>query len=172
MLEQNVPETAEQQDLVITRVLHAPVELVWRAWTESELIMKWWGPAGFTCPGAVMDVREGGKSILCMRAPAWFGGQDMYSSWEYRKVIPMERIELIHNLCDKDGNRMEPSALGMPPDFPTDQLQIVEFKSLDTGSTELTVTEYGWTPGTMMKMAEMGMNQSLDKMAAMPEGEN
>lgn len=172
MLEQNAPEIAETHDLVITRVLDAPVGLVWRAWTESELMMKWWGPEGFTCPSAVMDLREGGKSILCMRAPEWFGGQDMYSTWEYRKIVPMERIEFIHNLSDKDGNSVEPSTLGMPADFPKDQLQIVEFKALDNGSTELKITEYGWTPGQMMKMSEMGMEQCLNKMAAMLKGEN
>lgn len=172
MLEQDVPEIAERQDLVITRAFDAPVELVWRAWTEPELVMRWWGPEGFTCPSAVMDVREGGRSILCMRAPAWFGGQDMYSTWEYRKIVPMERIEFIHNLSDKEGNPIEPSTLGMPADFPKDQLQIVEFKSLDNGGTELTITEYGWMPGQMMKMSEMGMNQCLNKMAAMLEGEN
>jgi uncharacterized protein YndB with AHSA1/START domain len=35
-----------KKDIVVTRVFDAPVELVWRAWTEAEQVRQWWGPAG------------------------------------------------------------------------------------------------------------------------------
>jgi len=63
-------------DLAVTRVLDAPVEEAWRAWTEPERVRRWWGPTGFTSPSADMDVRVGGTSLVCMRAPAEYGGQD------------------------------------------------------------------------------------------------
>ncbi len=50
-------------DLTVTRTFDVPVEQVWRAWTESEYVKQWWGPAGFTAPIAAMDVREGGASL-------------------------------------------------------------------------------------------------------------
>lgn len=163
--------TPTKHDLVITRVFDSPVEQVWKAWTQPDRVMHWWGPTGFTCPLAKMDVRAGGTSVVCMRAPKDFGGQDFYSTWAYSAIEPMRRIEYIHNLCDKDGNKADPVKLGMPPDFPQDQRHVIAFKALSDTRTELTVTEYGWTPGRMMEMSRLGMNQCLDKMAtilAMP----
>jgi uncharacterized protein YndB with AHSA1/START domain len=153
-------------DLTLTRIFEAPIALVWKAWTDPELVKKWWGPDRFTCPFAKMDLRVGGKSLVCMRAPREFGGQDMYSTWEYRVIEPMRRIEYIHNLADKEGNKIDPVTLGMPPDFPQDQLHIVTFKSLGEKRTEMTMTEHGWNPGQMMEMSKMGLGQCLDKMAA------
>lgn len=156
----------KKQDLVFTRTFDASVEQVWKAWTDPKQVMRWWGPTGFTCPVAKMDVKKGGTSLVCMRAPKEFGGQDMYSTWKYQEVEPMKRLDYIHNLADKDGNKVDPAKLGLPADFPQDQRQVATFKDLGNGKTELTVTEYGWTPGQMMEMSKMGMNQCLDKMAA------
>src|SRR5882672_10707541 len=88
--------------MIITCIFDAELELVWQAWTDPEHLMKWWGPNGFTSPSAMIDFREGGVSLVCMRAPIEFGGQDFYSTWAYKKIVPMERIEYIENLADKD----------------------------------------------------------------------
>jgi len=156
------------RDLIITRVFAAPVDLVWKAWTDPEYVMRWWGPDYFTSPSAKMDFREGGTSLVCMRAPKDFGGQDMYSTWVYQKIVPMERIEFIQNLADKDGNQIDPAEIGMPPEFPRDMRTVVTFKDLGNGKTEMTVIEYNMpTADTEMgKNAELGLNQSLDKMVA------
>src|SRR5688572_4732752 len=108
------------RDLVVTRVFAAPVDLVWKAWTDPEYVMRWWGPDHFTSPSAKMDFREGGTSVVCMRAPKDFGGQDMYSTWVYQKIVPLKRIEFIQNLADKDGNPIDPANLGLPSEFPRD----------------------------------------------------
>ncbi len=155
------------RDLVVTRVFAAPLDLVWKAWTEPEYVMRWWGPDHFTSPSAKMDFREGGTSLVCMRAPEDFGGQDMYSTWVYQKIVPLKRIEFIQNLADKDGNLIDPLKIGMPPDFPRDTLTVVTFQDLGNGKTEMTVTEYNMPAADteMGKNAELGLNQSLDKMA-------
>ena len=154
------------QDLIITRIFDAPVENVWRAWHDPELIKQWWGPDGFSCPEATVDFREGGVSLVCMRAPIQFGGQDSYSTWNYTKIIPNERIEFIHNFADSNGNEIDPQSIGMPPDFPQDLHQAIIFKELASGKSELTIIEYDWTVGKMMEMSRMGMEQCLNKMAA------
>lgn len=158
--------TAVKKDLVITRVFDAPLAQVWKAWNDSEDIMQWWGPTHFSCPLAKIDFREGSTSLLAMRPPKDFGDHDLYSIWTYRKIVPMERIEYIHNLADENGHKIDPVTIGMPPDFPQDQPHAITFKSLGANKTELTVTEYGWTVGQMMDMSKMGMEQCLDKMAA------
>ena len=55
-----------KKDLVFTRTFAAPVERVWQAWADPELVKRWWGPDGFTCPLARIDLREGGVSLVCM----------------------------------------------------------------------------------------------------------
>ena len=159
-------EDIPKRDIVITRVFNAPIELVWRAWTDPEHVMQWWGPDHFTSPSAQIDFCEGGISLVCMRAPKEFGGQDMYSTWAYTKIVPLQRIEYIHNLADKNGKKADPVQMGMPADFPQDQRHVVTFKTLSDNQTELTVTEYGWAVGHMMEMSQLGMEQCLDKMAA------
>jgi uncharacterized protein YndB with AHSA1/START domain len=154
----------QQHDLVINRVFDAPVERVWQAWTHGATLQKWWGPEGFTCPLARLDVRAGGTSLVAMNSPEH---GTHYSTWHYQQIVPNERLAFIHNLADENGSKVHPVAMGMPPDFPQDQQQTVTFRALADGKTELTVTEYGWTPGQMMEFSRLGMTQSLDKLAAL-----
>lgn len=154
----------KKKDLVVTRVFDAPVELVWKCWTDSELVMRWSGPNGFTCPIAKLDFREGGTSLVCMREPKEFGGKDMYSIWFYKKIMPMKLIEITSNLSDKDGKALDPVTLGLPPEFTKDIRMVVTFKKVGSDKTEMTVTQYDWTVSQMSDMAEAGWNQSLDKM--------
>jgi len=162
----NPVSTVETRDLVVTRIFNAPIERVWNAWTDPQQVIQWWGPTGFSSPSAKMDFREGGTSLVCMRAPKEFGGQEHYSTWAYTKIVPMRTIEYINNLAEKDGHRADPVHLGMPADFPRDQRHLVTFKDLGNGKTEMTITQFGWTVGKMLQLCELGLNQCLDKMAA------
>ena len=57
-----------------------------------------------------MDVAlMGGTSLVCMRAPKEFGGQDMYNTWTYAEIVPMREIRYLLRFADKDGNRVDPS---------------------------------------------------------------
>ncbi|MCQ6562806.1 SRPBCC family protein [Paenibacillus mendelii] len=152
------------QEVVITRVFDFPVELVWKAWTNPSLVMQWWGPIQYTSPRCEIDFREGGKFLFCMRAPDSQGGQESYSAGVYKKIVPMERLEFNQYLADQDGSYIDPAQIGLPSDFPANVEFVIEFVAKGE-QTELKITEYGWTPGEMVKYAIMGMNQSLDKLA-------
>jgi len=155
----------KKRDVVVTRVFDAPAEQVWKAWSDSEQVMRWWGPTGFTSPSAEMDFREGGTSLVCMRAPKEYGGQDMYNTWAYQKIVPMQRIEFIQNFADKDGNKLDPAKMGIPPGVPHEVRHMITFKALDGNRTEMTVTEYGYTSDQAHDLSKAGMEQCLDKMA-------
>lgn len=152
----------QKQDLVFKHVFAAPIKDVWNLWSDAEMFKKWWGPDFFECPMAKMDFREGGTSVVSMISKK-LNFPEQFSSMHYTKIVPNERIEYIHNMADKDGNKLDPKVLGMPADFPQDQLHIVTFKDLG-GKTEVTITEQGWAPGQMMQMSKMGMEQCLAKM--------
>jgi uncharacterized protein YndB with AHSA1/START domain len=156
----------KKRDLVVTRVIDAPVEQVWKAWIDPERVMQWWGPQGFTSPLAEMDFREGGTSLVCMRAPEEFGGQDLYNTWTYRKIVPMQQIEFVLNFSDEDGKTVDPVTIGLPPDIPQDVRHVVTFKAVGDNKTEMTVTEYGYTSDQVFDLSKAGLEQCLDKMAA------
>src|SRR3984893_15024594 len=89
-----------------------------------------------------------------------------YSTWQYQKIVPMQRIEYIHNLSDKDGNPVDPVSVGILRELQKYQRYTVTFKDLGQSKTEMTVTEHNWTVGQMMDMSKMGLEQCLDKMSA------
>jgi uncharacterized protein YndB with AHSA1/START domain len=156
----------QKYNVVVTRVFDAPIEQVWKAWSDPKYVMQWWGPTGFTCPVANMDFREGGTSLICMRAPAEFGGQDLYNTWTYTKLVPMQQIEFTNNFADKDGNQINPADVGLPAEIPFEVPHVIIFKALNDNRTELTVTEYGYPSQQIVEMSKAGMEQCLDKMAA------
>jgi uncharacterized protein YndB with AHSA1/START domain len=157
-------QSVRREDLVVKRIIDAPLEMVWKAWTEPEHVMRWWGPKYYTSPSCKIDLREGGKYVFCMRAPQDQGGQDSYTAGTYTKIIPMERLEFTQGLADEDGNPIDPAQLGMPPDFPKEIRTVVAFKGKGD-MTELTITEYDWPVGQMFVFSLAGMHQSVDKLA-------
>jgi uncharacterized protein YndB with AHSA1/START domain len=152
------------KQIEVTRTFNAPVEMVWKVWTDPELIKRWWGPKHFTSPVAKIDFREGGTSLVSMLAPKEMGGQEFYSIWVYVKIIPLETIEFIQSLSDKDGNKTDPTKVGMPADFPADIKTVVQFRVIEKDKTEMTVTEYAEF-GSISNFAQIGLEQSMEKMA-------
>jgi uncharacterized protein YndB with AHSA1/START domain len=153
-------------DMVTTNEFDAPVERVWRAWTTSEDVHRWWGPTGFTAPVADMDVREGGTSLVCMRAPEEFGGQDTYHTWSYGKIVPNERLEFVQRFVDENRKTLDPGTLGLPEGIPIEVPHVITFRDLGKGRAEITVTESGYTSEQIVGISKAGMDQCLDKMAA------
>jgi uncharacterized protein YndB with AHSA1/START domain/predicted enzyme related to lactoylglutathione lyase len=162
---QQISSRGATHDLAVTRVLDAPAEEAWKAWTEPEYVMRWWGPMGFTSPLAKLDVREGGTSLVCMRAPAEYGGQDMYNTWTYRAVVPPERLEFELRFTDADGAPLDKASI--PPGVPSEVPHVVTLRPLEGGRTELTVQEFGYATAEARDISRAGLEQCLDKMAAL-----
>lgn len=156
-------DPVKTRDVVITRTFDAPVELVWQAWTDPEHVKRWWGPKDFNSPFTRIDLREGGNYLFGMRAPDWMGGGVNYSGGTYIKIVPMERLEFTQSLMDEHGNRIKPE-IGMPADFPPEVRTLILFTAKGN-QTEITITEMAWKEGQMRDFAELGMRQSLDKLA-------
>ena len=82
-------ETSAEHELVLTRLLNAPREKVYRCWTEEEHVVKWFAPKPWTTPCAKLDVRAGGSMIVTMRSPE---GQDYPANGVYLEVIPNQKL--------------------------------------------------------------------------------
>ena len=156
------PATESAEQVVgITRVFDAPRELVWKAWTEPERFMQWWGPKGFTSPVCKIDLRVGGKYLSCMRSPE---GKDYWSTGVYREIVEPERIVCTDSFADEEGNVVPATYYGMSPDFPLEMLVAVTFEEHE-GQTKLTLQHVGIPAGENSDLAEAGWNESFDKLA-------
>jgi uncharacterized protein YndB with AHSA1/START domain len=92
--------TSSERELVITRVLDAPRELVFKAWTEAEQVARWWGPKGFETTFCDMDIRPGGAYRVGMRSPQ---GTHYVRRGVNREINEPERIEFTYAWEDAEG---------------------------------------------------------------------
>jgi uncharacterized protein YndB with AHSA1/START domain len=152
------------------REFDAPVERVWRAFTEADQLEKWWGPKDFTAPHIELDFREGGKYLYAMHGPAGTEFDiDMWSTGTFNEIVNLQRIVYTDSFADAEGNAVSPAVYGM--EGMPDQLQVtLDFEALENGRTKLTLTHTGAPAGSEhASNMEDGWNQSLDKLAASVE---
>jgi uncharacterized protein YndB with AHSA1/START domain len=143
-----VTEPAERV-LLLTRVLNAPARLVFNAWTEPAQVMRWWGPHGFKVISCEMDVRAGGKWLLCMRGP---DGADTWQHFTYREIIEPERLVFIYAFADAAGNTSHQT------------LVTVTFTDLD-GRTKLTLHQAVFESAAVRDDHHRGWGEALDHLA-------
>ena len=92
------------REIVITRVISAPRELVFEAFTEVGHLSRWWGPEGFTTTTRAFEFRAGGDWDFVMHGP---DGTD-YQEWiSWTEIAPPERIALLHGESRGDPNAFE-----------------------------------------------------------------
>ncbi len=120
----------------ISRLLDAPRERVWAAWTEEQHLQSWFGPKGVTIPVCRLDLRPGGRFHYCMQMP---NGSEMWGRWTFLEIEAPERLVLISAFSDaKGGLTRHP----MSASWPLETLSMTHFAEQD-GGTLLTIE---WSP--------------------------
>jgi uncharacterized protein YndB with AHSA1/START domain len=152
----------EVERMTITRVFDAPRELVWKAWTDPQYVMQWWGPKGFTTPVCKMDFRVGGTFHYCMKSP---DGQEFWNAGEYHEIVPNEKIVSSMFFADADGNKVEPETLGIEHEAIEGAYDTTLFEDLGNGKTKLTFIGNEPMKDAMESGQVEGWNQILDKVA-------
>lgn len=147
----------------LSRTIAAPIDAVWRAWSDPDLVRAWWGPTGFTCPRADIRFAEGESSVVTMRAP---DGTEIHNLWTYRLIRPPERLAFDSRFCDEHGSPISPGEVGLPPDIPDVVPHSVTLTAAGDGTTVLVVRESGYEPGPVLELSRQGQEQCLDKLAA------
>jgi uncharacterized protein YndB with AHSA1/START domain len=100
------------REIVISRVIDAPRELVFGAFTEVRHLSQWWGPEGFTTTTRAFEFRVGGEWDFVLHGP---DGTD-YAEWiTWTEIVPPERIALLHGEARDDPDAFE-SVLTFTPD--------------------------------------------------------
>ncbi len=157
----------ETERMVVTRVFDAPRELVWKAWTDPQYVMQWWGPKGFTSPFCQIDFRVGGKFLYCMRTP---DGQEFWNAGEYHEIVLHEKIVSSMYFADSKGNRVEPAQLGIEHEAIEGAYDVTLFEDLGNGRTKLTFIGNETMQNAIETGQLEGTKQVLDKFAAVVEG--
>jgi uncharacterized protein YndB with AHSA1/START domain len=104
---------ADETDLALERILDAPRDLVWRAWTSPEHLKLWWAPKPYETPECEMDLRPGGRFYTRMTGPDGF---DFRGTGCFLEVVEGERITWTSALGeDYRPNDLGPSGCGAFP---------------------------------------------------------
>ena len=136
------------RDLVLTRIIDAPREKVFRAWTDAELLKQWFAPLPYTTPHAELDVRVGGANLIVMRGP---DGNEFPNRGVYLDVVENERIVV----TDAFTKAWEPSE----KPFMTVILTFEEHG----GKTKYTALVRHWTAADREAHEKMGFHEGWGK---------
>ena len=149
-------ESASDRDLVLTRIIDAPREKLFRAWTDPVLLKQWFAPLPYTTPVAELDVRPGGANLVVMRDPS---GNDLPNRGVYLEVVENERLVF----TDAYTEAWQPS----PKPFMT---VILTFED-EGGRTRYTARVRHWTAADRETHEKMGFHegwgQCTDQLAAL-----
>jgi uncharacterized protein YndB with AHSA1/START domain len=107
------------REIVLSRLISAPRELVFNVFTQVRHLSRWWGPEGFSTTTRSFEFRVGGVWDFVMHGP---DGTD-YQEWiVWREIVAPERIVLVHGEFRDDPDAFE-SVLAFEP--AGDQTRIV-----------------------------------------------
>jgi uncharacterized protein YndB with AHSA1/START domain len=114
-----------------------------------------------------MDVRVGGKSLCCMKAP---DGQEFWNAIEYHEIVLNEKIVSLMYFSDAEGNKVDPAQLGIEHEAIEGAYDVTLFEDIGNGQTKLTFI--GNEPMESAKDSGQmeGWNQILEKIAAVIAG--
>ena len=142
-------EDLENNRLIAVRKFNAPVEKVWKAWSEAHLLCQWWAPLPYICKIDAMDFKEGGYWIYNMIGPE---GDVHRGRMDYLKIEEHNRLEAEDYFVDEDGN----AVAEMPP------MKLMVTFDEEGGTTTVTSTTTFASADAFKQMAEMGMTEGWE----------
>jgi uncharacterized protein YndB with AHSA1/START domain len=153
--------TNDKKELVLTRVFDAPIEMVWKAWTDPEMLKHWWGPDNVTIPECEVDLRVGGTIYIVMEAGEAMGpykGTKWPMRGEFTAVIP--NAKLSYTVQAWTEGQKEETTIDQ-----TTELTLTE----DHGKTKIeikaTVYKTGPKAGMAVEGMQAGFTQQLQKLS-------
>lgn len=91
----------------IKREFVAPINLVWEAWTNAEMLDKWWAPAPLSNQTKHMDFREGGYWLYTMLNEKGeiikLDDEEIWAKWSYISIVDKESFVAKDGFCDENG---------------------------------------------------------------------
>lgn len=160
-----------EREFLITRVIAAPREQVFQAWTDPVQLAQWWGPHDFANPVCELDLREGGAYRIVMRGP---DGTEYPIKGVYRQIAAPERLVMTDN-WEEHPDQWQEQLSGDHGDAADDAVQealnLVTFEEEQGGQTRLAIRTIFSSAAVRDAMLRMGMSegwsQSLERLSAL-----
>lgn len=134
--------------LVVTRRFDAPLEQVWKAWTEQELLDQWWAPRPWKAVTKTMEFIEGGYWLYAMEGP---DGSKAWCRVDFLQINPLKNFTVENAFCDEEGHKTE--------SFPS-----MHWKNVfvpENGQTKVEVTITFTSEADLEKIIEMGFKEGF-----------
>ena len=151
-----------ERTVTLTRVLKAPRELVWQAWTDPKMLKQWWGPEQFTNPRVEGDIKVGGVLHITMHGPKGSPyDMDFPMIKRYREIIAGRKLVFDNEPLGPNGEKL------------IEAVTTVTFSDHPDGTLmEMTTVAKALAPVAvgMLQGMEPGWSQSFDKLARLLEG--
>jgi len=148
----NVDLEQDPRSIIATRVLDAPRELVWTAWTKPEHLAQWWGPDGFSTTTSAYDLRPGGVWRFVMHGP---DGRDYENRITFDEIVKPERIRYHHG----GGDDVEPVQFRTTVTFENlagDRTQLTLHAVFPSAAArERVIKQYGADKGAVQTLARL-----------------
>ena len=142
--------TEASHELTLTRLIAAPRAIVWRCWTEPDLIKQWFTPRPWTTPVVEIDLRPGGASYMLFRGP---NGEEFPNRGVYLDVVPGERLVFTDAYVEAWVPSAEP--------FMTAIVSLSD----EGGGTRYEARVRHWSEAAMKRHEEMGFHDGWGKAA-------
>lgn len=131
-MEQN---NTKEKELLITHLFDAPRELVFKTWTDPQLLINWYAPDGCTIEFKAINTVQGGDFHSCVHDPVH---GDCWIKGTYSEVSFPEKLVFSMVLTDEKGSSVEALSAGKPEDWPKEILTTVTFEAIGQ-QTKLTL---------------------------------
>jgi uncharacterized protein YndB with AHSA1/START domain len=143
-----VTKDLKEKSILVSRVFNAPVEKVWKAHTDSEILDKWWGPSPWKAETKSMNFKAGGYWLYAMVSPE---NQRSWGRMNYLAIDKYKSIDIEDAFCDENGklNNELPVSKGQIVFTRTENGTRVEFKMIYPTESDLE------------KIVEMGFEQGI-----------
>ncbi|GAK69027.1 hypothetical protein RRU01S_03_01980 [Agrobacterium rubi TR3 = NBRC 13261] len=144
-----------QHELSLSRIINAPAEKVFQAWTDPDLLVQWWAPVPYRTSQAFIELRPGGSFNTTMHAPT---GEVYENFGVFLDVVPNQR------LIFTDAFR----AGWVPGDRPF-MTGHITFEDAGSGTTKYTARAQHWTAEDKLTHEEMGFHEGWNAAAEQME---
>jgi uncharacterized protein YndB with AHSA1/START domain len=149
-----------EKELTITKAIDAPRELVWKAWTDPEMLKQWWGPNNVTIPECEVDLRVGGKFYIVMEAGEGMGpykGTKWPMLAEFTVVEPNAKLSYTASAWT-EGDKEETTI------DQTTEITLTEENGKTKVEVRATVHKTGPKAGMAVQGMQAGFTQQLEKL--------
>ena len=145
----------KEKSIIVSREFDAPIEKVWQAYTDSQLLDQWWGPSPWRAETKRMNFKPGGHWLYAMVGP---GGEKHWALMNYIAIDPLKGYDIEDAFCDEEGNLNSdlPVSRGRMSFSKTAYGTRVEFKMIYTTETDVQkIVEMGFEQGITMCLDQL-----------------